>query len=402
MKPIERTYEEIERDNQEFIRENTADEPEQPAQEQPSPPVFIERLRKSSKAIAERAAQNIDFAAPILTRPDPDDEEKEQPVIYPYTLNAITGQTASHKSRIAENVASAFLAKDTTQRLLGLKRCTARNYAILLIDTERNLKDQLPFAVQEIREKAGYSRTEQVPFFDTVSLLEIRRHERTDAMREFFTAKKKEWKGRHIVVILDVLTDICENFNDPRFTMPLIDELNDMINTCEVTICAVIHQNPGGLNDKARGHLGTELENKSSSIITVSAHPHHEGWYAVKCKKQRSAKPFSSFYIEYDSEKRGLAEVDVKTVAAAGAFVIDWARVFANGAELRPAEVYTRLTELYAIQRRQGEKYVSDAKKRNELTATGNANKTRLKITETKPENEQMFEKQQVPDFGND
>ncbi len=371
-------------------------------QEQPAPPVFIDRLRKNSEAIAARAAQDINFSKPILTRPDPDDTEKEQPVLYPYTLNAITGQTASHKSRLAENTASAFLAKNPTDRLLGLKRCTDRHYAVLLIDTERNLKDQLPFAVQEIREKAGYSRTEPVPFFDAVSLLEIRRHERTDAMREFFAAKRNEWKERHIVVILDVITDLCENFNDPRFTMPLIDDLNEMINSHDVTVCAVIHQNPGGLNDKARGHLGTELENKASSIITVSAHPHHEGWYAVKCKKQRSAKPFSSFYIEYDSEKRGLAEVDVKTVAAEGAVVIDWARVFVNDTELRPAEVYTRLTKLYAFQERQGKRYISDAKKRGELTVTGKTKTAKIKIAETKPESEQLFEEQQFTDSGDE
>jgi len=51
--------------------------------------------------------------------------------------------------------------------------------------------------------------------------------------------------------------------------MKLIDLLNSWINDFNATFICVIHENPG-FNNKARGHLGTEIRNKASYQIQIA------------------------------------------------------------------------------------------------------------------------------------
>jgi hypothetical protein len=359
----------------------------------PLPPAsYFDQLQRTSNAIIASASASINFAAPILTRVTASGER--EPVIYRKTLNAVTGKTGTHKSRLGELLASSFLAHPANSHsLLGFQAAlNEQKYCVILIDTERNLSDQLPFAVQEIREKAGYKRTENIPNFEVTSLLSIRREERLRAMTDFFAAMRDKHKGKHLICILDVITDVCENFNDPRHTMPLVDELNSMINNYDVTILAITHQNPSDLTDKARGHLGSELENKASTILTVGLHKDQEGLYAVRCKKQRSAKPFGTFYVRYDEQARGLREQDAKIVAAITTLLIDWELVFGADTEISASELQIRLMKRYGFQKRQSQNYISDSIHREELLANGKGKARKLRIAEKDLKTEQLYE----------
>ena len=58
------------------------------------------------------------------------------------------------------------------------------------------------------------------------------------------------------------------SFNDLGETNNLLDELNNITETEEITIIGVIHENPDG-SRKARGHIGTEFVNKATTVVSI-------------------------------------------------------------------------------------------------------------------------------------
>ena len=127
------------------------------------PTTHLAKLKAIIANINKRAATVIHFALPILTRNGANGCE---PMLYANTINLVTGKTGVHKSRIVENIASSFLTTpNNPNALLGLRARDGVPYNVAMVDTERNLSEQLPFAVQEIREKAGYERASDVSRF---------------------------------------------------------------------------------------------------------------------------------------------------------------------------------------------------------------------------------------------
>lgn len=193
----------------------------------------------------------------------------EEPIFFSRTLNLIQGQTGAHKSRMGELISAVLIAQGIPQcDTLGFHRSNElpQDYTLVYVDTERNLASEFPAAVQRIKEWAGFARTDNVPHFRYISLQGIGRAERFEALTEFLQYARHTIEN-HIVVVIDVLSDCVNDFNDPKDSLLLSDMLNQAINTFDVTFIGIIHENPG--TTKARGHLGTEISNKSSTVMQV-------------------------------------------------------------------------------------------------------------------------------------
>ena len=97
--------------------------------------------------------------------------------------------------------------------------------------------------------------------------------------------------------------------------MELIDHMNLAINEYNVVFLCLIHENPG--SEKARGHFGTELINKSSTVMRVDFEKDNNGRtdvIQVKYLKCRSTARHEPFYIKYSDEEKGLVLVDDESV----------------------------------------------------------------------------------------
>ena len=248
---------------------------------------------------------------PIITQND-------NAVIFPHTINVIQGQAGVHKSRLAECFCSALLkTHNCNNELLGLKRVPFDPiHTLVYVDTERNLSEQFPFALQSIQIKAGYAKKDHPPNFEYISLLQIKRSERFEALNEYLEHIKKE-TSNPLFIVLDVSTDCIEDFNKTDKSMELIDLMNIVINEHKAIFLCLIHENPK--SDKARGHFGTELMNKASTVIQVGfekdANNNDTDLVKVKYLKCRSTARHTPFHIKYDSDAKGLVLADVSEVS---------------------------------------------------------------------------------------
>lgn len=254
-------------------------------------------LQEGRKIILDNSKQDINFAEAILYL-------NEQPLIFPHTINTIQGKSGTHKSRLVEIIAAVFLSQAEQLSRIGLEKQGDKKFFILYLDTERNMSEQFPAAIQKIRELAGYEKKEDLTFLEPFSFIDINREDRFEALGKALQLIEVP-EDFHLIVILDVVTDCVENFNDLKKSSELIDLMNQMINKHAVTFINVIHENPSS-GDKARGHLGTELGNKSSTVLKIGFASSTDDLIEVEFKKCRSTKRFEKLALVYSEEEKTL------------------------------------------------------------------------------------------------
>ena len=268
----------------------------------------IQRLLEIQADLKNRMADSISFSKPILKHGD-------SAIIFPNTINVIQGQAGVHKSRVAETICSAILSKPDIENHLGFSKNLLDHFHLLYADTERNLKDQFPYALQQIVTKAGYQKETPPANFSFISLLEIDRVNRFDVLREFIEYQRSV-TDYHLMIVLDVTTDCIMDFNKPEHTMQLIDLMNVSVNHSNCTFLCIIHENPG--SEKARGHLGTEIMNKSSTVMQagfVKQDNKATDLIELKFLKTRNTKKPASIYCKYSDTVKGLILADASEVS---------------------------------------------------------------------------------------
>lgn len=270
---------------------------------------YLEKIVATEKKLQILKKKRIVFSPPIITRLD-------APVIFRYTINVIQGQSGVHKSRLASHFASQILQKQgCTINLLDLEYDDTSQDLMVYVDTERNHCEQFPCFVQEVLENAGYSIEEDPEMFRYTSLLDVPRKDRFPAVNEYLTFLRQS-TNKHMVIFLDVLTDCVEDFNRADKSLELIDFLNRMINEHNCTFFCVIHENPG--QGKARGHLGTELINKASTVIQIAFEKGPDGedsdLLKIKFLKCRNSRRLPSFHVYYSQEENRLMMADERDV----------------------------------------------------------------------------------------
>ena len=263
---------------------------------------FLAQLLEIENKIETASSQDINFKPPLLIYNDVG-------IIRPNTINVIQGAAGSHKSRLVEMFVSAIIT-NTDQKYCGFHKRTEDNqkYSVLFVDTERNITDQLPYAMQKIKENAGFGKYEKLDFFSAISLIPIPRKQRFEAIRQMIEHKRATQEG-HLLIVLDVLTDCILNFNDATESLQLIDLMNLYINEYDVTFLTVIHENPGQ-SLKARGHLGTEALNKASAQLRIGFEKDSNDLLKVKFLKTRMSRRPDDFHLIYCDDIKGLAIAD--------------------------------------------------------------------------------------------
>lgn len=265
---------------------------------------IINTILKTQEVIRERVAGNIEFSKPIIYR-------ENAGLIYPNTINVIQGKAGVHKSRLVENLCSLVISDKIMETDIGFyKKDETDRYHLLYVDTERNIKDQYPFALQNILKNAEINPNDQSEWFDFLSLIDIERESRFDALQYYIN---EFYNKINVIIVLDVLTDCISNFNDPRESLKLIDFMNKMINENNVTFLCVIHENPGN-GDKARGHIGSEILNKGSLQVQIGFvnNKNNEPTELIKVKylKVRMGKKPEPFYLIYSDVNKRLELAD--------------------------------------------------------------------------------------------
>lgn len=264
---------------------------------------YVELLLASESKVRDFAAKQIVYAPPIITLND-------MPLIRKGTINIIQGKFGVHKSRLAELFCSMLLAHYKCETdFLRMKKHAINAYTVCYVDTERNLSEEFPSAIQNIRDKAGYVKHDDLPNFRFTSLKPIPREDRLPALKQFIETIRQE-SDRPLFILLDVLTDCVSSFNNERENLALFDFLGNLCDDHNVTFLTIIHENFG--SEKATGHTGSEAYKKASTVFQISLEKDEKGndtdLIRLKTIKLRFAKKPRPIYLQYDKSVHGLIE----------------------------------------------------------------------------------------------
>ena len=195
-------------------------------------------------------------------------------------ISMIQGQAKSRKSTFLKSIIQAFV-NGHNEKLYS----SYPHKEVIVVDTEQSEWDCYK-AVKMIKILTG--KTIQ---YYSVSVL-------NKNQRKYLVESALENNPECKFIVLDNIVHFMQDFNSNTETSEVIDWLIKLKAERKIHICVVLHENPGGVS-KARGHLGTSLEQICETIISVRIDGNNEDRSIVKAKATRG-KRFNEFLIYTD------------------------------------------------------------------------------------------------------
>jgi hypothetical protein len=174
----------------------------------------------------------------------------------------VTGAEGSGKSKFTTSLILRSILGMSNNEGLFLQSNT-EGKACVLFDTEQT-KYQLYNNVRQAMESVNISI---VPDYVYVfSLVEVARQERWHYIEVTLRELYYKHGGIHLIVI-DGIADMIDSVNMETPAIKLLEDLMQLASVYSVLVICVIHFLENGM--KLRGHLGSELQRKASSILLV-------------------------------------------------------------------------------------------------------------------------------------
>ena len=212
----------------------------------------LPRLNEYSDQIKERL---VDPSTPI---PPPEDifllKKGNTYCIPKGDVVVITGKAKNGKTQLI-NIWITALCRGA---FLGFK--AIRKKRILYIDCEQNKVNTAKF-MRKVYKHCGWEKEQSQNQFQAINLRGDNYMERRD-----FTEKAIR-EGSYEVIFIDGVKDLLQDINNPTQCSDVLEFLLQLTKDYGCTIFCVLHENKGDTN--LRGHIGTELLNKSAEVWKV-------------------------------------------------------------------------------------------------------------------------------------
>lgn len=175
-------------------------------------------------------------------------------------FSVVSGKAKSGKSGFV--AALAALVINPTASGLGNDslRGELHDKGVILFDTEQG-EYHLSLMGRKIHYLAGM-KTEKLK----LKVFKLR-GENSHSRLQFIDATIKDKAESHPFVIIDGIRDVVLDINSTEEATHVANWLLNTTMEQKVHICTVLHENKS--NDSIRGHLGTELQNKTETVFTV-------------------------------------------------------------------------------------------------------------------------------------
>lgn len=181
--------------------------------------------------------------------------------------------------------------KKSRKSLLGAYLIGLVKGKVIVFDTE-----QSPYHVWLLRQRIRHVKTD-----DGECIVVYLRGLSIDKKKQFIEEALEE-NPDTVAVLIDNVRDLLTNINDSEVAQKVSEFLEGLTWRHNVGLLCTIHTNKS--DDKIRGHIGAELENKAFMVIKVRR---CTGQSEVECESSRDGD-FSPFILRHQ-EKTGMPEV---------------------------------------------------------------------------------------------
>jgi hypothetical protein len=219
------------------------------------------------------------------TRFHPDNPPPEEPwafklagveVAHSGNIVTVAAAVKSGKSSVISAMMASMMSS-IGQDFLGFEGNNPDGKAVLHYDTEQSRGDHYLMMMRALR-RADL----QAPpsWFRSYSLTLLDPAERRAAI--IAMARKAAANGGLHSLFIDGVADLVFDVIDQKEACSLVTELHQLATETSCVIVTALHHNPGG--EKTRGHLGSQIERKSESVLVLRK----EGeTISISCKPAR-------------------------------------------------------------------------------------------------------------------
>jgi hypothetical protein len=204
-------------------------------------------------------------------------------------FSLIIGKAKAKKSFFVNIAVSCALSKDEIlNRFVG--NLPANKNQVIYFDTEQG-KYHVQLAVKRICRQLGEPSPQNLRTYHLRSL--------EPAKRMQFIEDEIYSNDKIGFVVIDGIKDLITSINDEAEATMVTSKLLKWTEERNIHIITVLHQNKGDNN--ARGHIGTELQNKAETVLSITkaeSNPDVSTMEAVACRN-RDPETFS-FEINED------------------------------------------------------------------------------------------------------
>lgn len=231
-----------------------------------------------------------------------EDKDESAPVATMGNFSVITGKAKSKKTFFISMILSEILNNQSNgkRKIRGIKQVDKSK--VLYFDTEQS-KYHFQKICKRIFNEIGHESSDDFLAYALRGESPKDRFEVID-----YAIQNTENLG---YVIIDGVRDLVTSINDENESSMMATSLLKWSEKHDIHIIVVLHQNPS--NDKARGHLGTELMNKAETVFLVQIDTANENNSSVVSPQLCRNKPFEPFAFYIDENGVPILDSEYKT-----------------------------------------------------------------------------------------
>lgn len=178
------------------------------------------------------------------------------------TLGNFSASTGKAKSKKTFNVSALVAASLAGKQVLNYRaHLPEGKQRILYVDTEQS-RFHCRSVLERILRLAGLPTTTDPENLDFFCLREYSPSVRVEVID--YALRQNKGYG---LVIIDGIRDMVYDINSPGESTRIISKLMQWTDDRQIHIHTILHQNKG--DENARGHIGTELNNKAETVLLV-------------------------------------------------------------------------------------------------------------------------------------
>jgi hypothetical protein len=221
-------------------------------------------------------------------------------------ITTISGASKSGKSSFTNIIIAGAISQNGKIDGLEALKVESNKFgkAVLHFDTEQSRYDHQSNLKAILRR---CNLKESPDFFQSYNIRRLELDKFIVVTKKICELAFKQFEGIHLIVI-DGGADYISDVNDSIQSNALVKEFEELAIEYSTPIVVIIHTNPGG--DKERGHLGSQFQRKSESLLTVRS---VRDISTVEPKLLRKAGKINipQIHFSYDAEKGYHIECDM-------------------------------------------------------------------------------------------
>ena len=230
--------------------------------------------------------QNAEIPAPIHILSYVDKEGKIIPIITEDNISMIKGQAKSRKSTLIKAIAATILSRKP-YKFGSLLTSDYYKNNLAIVDTEQG-----NYHCWRAAKSISSLADRQVTYYSVVGV---------SAEKKRLLVEKHLQENRICgIMILDNIVHFLKDFNSAEESSNLVEWLLGIIKEYNCHIIVVLHENGSAMGGgKAKGHLGSLLENTCETVIRVEKDANDSMTSIVSPALTRN-REFGKFTIEMD------------------------------------------------------------------------------------------------------